>query len=421
MKNDPLAKYRTDVLFLPMGFNPLPNYVAGMLLTKPASTVYLLYSRGKNGAKVIESSWNAANWVSKALRDKKKEIKVFPIDVEESNKTDIEKKVRDLLGHPKFPGGRVGVNYTGGTKPMSTHAYRTIEQFAIEKKWREKPIFSYLDPRELALRIEMGATGDFVRVIHHPEVSLTLEGLLRIHDCEFKKNGINHEIKHSRLARAIAEVHSTKDGFESWNGWLESAKISGRLRALPPSDNAHLKPVWIVLQEICGGQPAPETVVEKLNFNLESLTNWLEGGWLEDYAFEALFNAIKKILGSDVLAYCGKNLKAKQSQSRDLELDLAAVLGYQFFAISCKAGQAHKDKTKLALFEAYIRATQLGGDEARAGLVCCSQDPEAAQNDLVDAWDAEDKIKVFGMFDLMKLETKFLDWLETANKRRIVT
>jgi hypothetical protein len=420
MTNDPLSKYQTDALFLPVGFNPLPNYVAGMLLTKPESTVYLLYSRGKDDGKIIESSWEAAKRVEKALRDKKKELKVFLIDVEESDKTDIEKKVRGVLTHPKFPRGRVrvGVNYTGGTKPMATHAYRTIEQFA--QNWSEKPVFSYLDPRELALRIEIDATTDFIRVIQHPEVKLDIEGLLRIHDCKFKKNGINHEIKYSELARAIAEVHSTKSGFASWKEWLNP--LQGRLTALPPSTDANLKPVWAALQNICEGRVTLEVLADKLS--PENCASWLSWKWLENYAFEALSNSVKKILGSEVLPtlYCGKNLKAERSDSPDyLELDLAAVLGYQFFAISCKAGQLDKREAKLALFEAYVRATQLGGDEARAGLVCCSQSPKTIEDELAEAWDAEGKIKVFGMFDLMRLENRFFDWLEIANKRRIVT
>ena len=423
MPNDPLSNYRTDVLFLPMGFNALPNYVAGMLLTKPSSTVYLLYSYGKNGK---ESSRKVADWVSKALRDKKKDLKVIPIDVEESDKTDIEKKILQVLNHPKFPPGRVGVNYTGGTKPMATHAYRTIEQYGDndKKPWREKPIFSYLDPRELTLRIETGSSTDAIRVIHHPDVDLNLKDLLKIHDCQWnEKEWINHAIKHAGLARAIAEVHSTKLGFESWKKWLESAKDQGgRLINLPDSNNTHLEPVWTVLQNVCDDQPTPDALAQKLDLSLTSVVNWLQGDWLEDYAFQALSKAMQEILGAavSVNAYCGKNLKAKQSQIRKIELDLAAVLGYQFFAISCKAKDLGKTEDKLALFEAYVRAAQLGGDEARTGLVCCSTDPGAVEKDVADGWDAEGKIKVFGMGQLLNLKNEFQAWLETANKRRIV-
>ncbi|MGH7453939.1 MAG: Card1-like endonuclease domain-containing protein [bacterium] len=259
---------------------------------------------------------------------------------------------------------------------------------------------------------------------------MDLAGILQIHDYKFKENGINHEIKHSELASAIAKVHSSEAELKSWNEWLGSAKTKGRLTSLPPVNDTSLKPFWTVLQKICGERVTPEVLAEVLakklkNFSLGSLANWLHGGWLEDYAFEALQNAMKRIWGAAVQTdpYCGKNLKAEQNHSRDFELDLAAVLGYQFLAISCKAGQQqqYKGEAKLALFEAYVRATQLGGDEARAGLVCCSQAPKTIEDELADAWDAEGKIKVFGMFDLMSLENRFFDWLEVANKRRIVT
>jgi len=426
MTNTQLAQYQTDVLFLLIGFNPLPNYVAGVLLTKPKSTVYLLYSDDKNRR---ENSLKVANMVSKALRNKKKkdgqEITIWPISVDESKKKEIEKKVREILTHAKFPGGRVGLNYTGGTKPMATHAYRTIERFAVEKNL-EKPIFSYLDPRELALRIEVGDLSEMVRVIHHPAVCLSLGELLEIHAAEYKKDENKPDIHQSELAATLATVHNTKDGFKFWKDWLKEVKKNGNgLEELQSSSNQAVRQAGQILHDLCGGQPCLQVAAEKLKLSQGYFLGWLDGNWLEDYAFEALAYAMRGILGQQIAlrSYLDKNLLVtqdvmKQSPSRRLELDLAAVLGYQFFVISCKAQALDNKDAKLSLFEAYVRATQLGGDEARTALVCCSHDPTAVERELSEEWDAADKIKVFGMEHLMNLKAEFKTWLETANKRR---
>jgi hypothetical protein len=38
--------YRTDHLFLIVGANPLPNFVAALLLSKKGGTIHLLHSKG---------------------------------------------------------------------------------------------------------------------------------------------------------------------------------------------------------------------------------------------------------------------------------------------------------------------------------------------------------------------------------------
>ena len=41
--------YQTDYLFLLVGTNPLPNYVATLLLAKDNGTIYLVHSAGSHG------------------------------------------------------------------------------------------------------------------------------------------------------------------------------------------------------------------------------------------------------------------------------------------------------------------------------------------------------------------------------------
>lgn len=62
---------------------------------------------------------------------------------------------------------------------------------------------------------------------------------------------------------------------------------------------------------------------------------------------------------------------------RPFELDVVAVLGYQILVVSCTAN-ANPDLIKRKGMEAILRARQLGGDEARA-IVLCSAHPHDAQ------------------------------------------
>jgi hypothetical protein len=62
--------------------------------------------------------------------------------------------------------------------------------------------------------------------------------------------------------------------------------------------------------------------------------------------------------------------------------------------------------------EAYVRARQAGGDEARVGLVCVYKDPKALQEEIASDLDAAGKIRVFGQEDLIPLADRIKEWLD---------
>ena len=62
--------------------------------------------------------------------------------------------------------------------------------------------------------------------------------------------------------------------------------------------------------------------------------------------------------------------------------------------------------------EAYVRARQAGGDEARVGLVCIYKDVQALQAEIASDLDAGGKIRVFGQDDLVSLEDRIREWLD---------
>jgi len=92
------------------------------------------------------------------------------------------------------------------------------------------------------------------------------------------------------------------------------------------------------------------------------------------------------------------------------EFDVAAMQGYRLFAFSCTVS-AEKEKAKLKLFEAYVRAKQIGGDEAKVALVSGYPQPQKLFEEISEAWmESRNKIKIFGPQHLPNLETHLKDW-----------
>ncbi|MEA3395841.1 MAG: hypothetical protein U9R05_00065, partial [Chloroflexota bacterium] len=135
------------------------------------------------------------------------------------------------------------------------------------------------------------------------------------------------------------------------------------------------------------------------------------GEWLEHYVLAELL----KIAYDAQVHDCGMSLATDQSRGAsdfDFEFDVAALRGYQFFGISCTTS-SNKDKAKQKLFEAYIRARQLGGDEARVGLVCAYEKAYRFEAEVEQEWLAKGKIKVFGPRKWPYLAACLKEWLIT--------
>ena len=165
-----LSRYKTDCLFLPVGTNPLPNYVSSLLLVNEGGKVILLHSRGTGVfAKNIE----------KAIRDKKVPVAIEMWEIDEADGVRIIQKLKkEILPSLNAPSS-VGLNYTGGTKSMAVHAYRALENYAYEK---EIPaVFSYLDARTLSIIFILSDGSLSKREPVREKVKISVEELLALH------------------------------------------------------------------------------------------------------------------------------------------------------------------------------------------------------------------------------------------------
>ncbi len=398
---------KSDHLFLLMGENPLPNYVAAMLLTRTdSSTIYLLHSegeqrQGKTGEKTVLSTKQFAEFLQAVIKAEKPLVKVVLHGISEVDSKEIENKVREIVQHHKVM-GRVGFNYTGARKPMAIHTYKVLaERF-------DDAVFSYLDANRLEMRFDGISTP--YPVAH--ELQVKLKTLAALHAYEIKE--IKQTPKFPDLTHALADVHASNDGFDQWRAWL-------RCRPLTFLPNAPiLEPVINTLDILCGGKATPNLVAEAFGFDqLDSCYTWLLSGWLEELALEAIRknkspNQVKiHDYGISIKPIPHKSLKL--DNPKNFELDAATMIGYQLFAVSCIASKKEGGETKKHLFEAYVRARQLGGDEARVALVCLAENPSVLQDEIGRDWHPSHQIRVFGRDDLMNLTDAFYDWFTTAN------
>ncbi len=405
---DPLAAYRTEVLILLVGSNPLPNYVAAMLLSKPGGRIYLLHTT---------HTADIAKRLARRLNDDL-DIQPEQCEIDASDSSKIAAITEDLLELSLLPAGtQIGLNYTGGTKVMAVIVYDTIQD-----KYPEG-CFSYLDARSLKMAVSRdGGPPQFIPV--GDAVQPKLLDLLALHDYRLlKRDSSLRSTPHlPELCQVIAAIHKEKDSFAEWRSWLQAwDKDHSPLPDL--NKYSRLRPFMDALAgmvTISGDPTTDEQAVAALirpdddKKRLGSCVKFFNGEWLEEYTLVALIQADQEHqlgLGEQAIA-----LNLKRRNECDFEIDVMALRGYQLFVISCIATE-DRAKAKEHLFEAYVRARQIGGDEARIGLVCCVEKPGMLQQEVAQVWDAQGKIRVFGRADLLKLPEKFRLWFRDANNK----
>lgn len=115
---------------------------------------------------------------------------------------------------------------------------------------------------------------------------------------------------------------------------------------------------------------------------------------------------------------------ASSEKKTKFQFDVAFTRGHQLFAISCTT-ITDRSNCKQKLFEAYIRAQQLGGSEARIALVCCASPKDVSDlrtqisnvlKPKPDAVAQDTKITVFGRKDLPNLANKLAEWVKDNDR-----
>ncbi len=378
-----ISQYQSDSLFLLIGMNPLPNYVVYRLLAKPDCHVYFVHSD-----KTSQIADRLANVMDLPVNSWTK------IRVDESNAIDIFTKIY------KYAKGKskLGLNYTGGTKTMAVHSYRAIH--ATEPN----AIFSYLDARRLELIIDKEGTSS-IRLPVGLSVRLSIEALLTLHGRTPDK--LNRDPFQPDFCRELVTIPRTElrkwcdDNLRSGSGTALKKKQDPKTE-LPPFEN--LSKYW-------NGCKTMGELTALWGEKIGSIARWFDGKWLEHYTLWAVQQVSNECEVHDAVW----NLEPKKGK---FDLDVAALRGYQLFAISCTTVSS-KSIIKQKLFEVYVRAHQLGGDEARVGIVCFapennpSGNPARIKEEIEEQWDAEGKFRVFGEEDLPHLTDRFKDWFNS--------
>lgn len=386
-----LKDYQPDHLFLLMGSNPLPNYVASLLLGQNNPQLYLVHTT---------ETEHIANNLAKNLPND------LPtptyIQVDNANANNIYNKVEVYAKKCK---GQIGLHYTGGTKAMAVHAYRAIENTGQDFT------ASYLDSKTLSLLIDQPGRNSITKPVGLG-VKPSIKQLLKLHGYKLKNSFTTMPLM-PKLFESLVQIPANE--LNNWcytnlkeeRNFKTQLKNKTNLRKVDLSSEI-LKPLhtnYVNLNTL-------EELEKEVDYRIDKLAKFIDGKWLEHYVLDKIKQLEKSY---PIHEYA---LSVKPDGTRSFELDIVALQGYQLFAISCTT-DARKSLIKSKLFEAYIRARQIGGDEAKVAVVCYApkndrySNPQRIQQELEDAWhETKGNIRVFGEEHIPNLSQHLATWFQ---------
>ena len=151
--------------------------------------------------------------------------------------------------------------------------------------------------------------------------------------------------------------------------------------------------------------PASGSTTKDQEEDLKQMDAFFNGIWLEYAAYAAFKEVLDKVKcnsgGRRDNFQLFHNVYVRQQGTkradRHFELDVVAVLGYQVVVISCSV-TSRISTVKQKAMEAYHRARQLGGAEARAVVLCLAtyEDAERVEKELEDETGTERPLQVWG-------------------------
>jgi len=379
-------QYQSAHLFVLVGANPLPNYVAIRLLRPSNGHVYLIHT--------TETETIAERICQVTGLELGQSATLIGVNTASTSQM-VSAIERHAKGKPAL-----GLNYTGGTKRMVVAAQQAIRNGA--QLYQVVPIFSYLDARTLQFYIEK--EGDNTHILPAATaVYPSFEELLKLHG--FTANQPPTKPMAAHVDGFYCDLMKTPH--RAFREWWNQAKhgMGGRTGeiVLPQDDRlAPLSTYWKGMRDISALAAHWQTTVWELSA-------WLNNMGLEDYT---LWSLQQKQTETQV-GYTAMNIMPVEL---GFEFDVIALRGYQLFAISC-ANANDKETIKLKLFEVFVRARQMGGDEARIAVVCRApahdenRTPGAIEDEIRREWDREGKIRIFGEEHLPDLPTHLAEWV----------
>jgi len=359
-------------LILLVGSNSLPNYIAAKVIMKRYKD-----DDKKKIDKIILIHTKETKKVADRLQAKLKVkygIEINPIFLKSGfDINSIRNSVKEILKGSHL-------NYTGGTKIMSTQIYHLWKELNPESNEA-----TYVDDLHSKIIYDNGISIDI-------EIELNKEEIIRLHNITIKEERQEDIIFSDENIKQMAELffrkpRISKDLYNLFTNDGQDIKFDEFKKHPTEEDKRPRSEQYLTLIKDENLEFTFVPINDKENFS--EIVKFFRGVWLEHF----VANKIKEM---KLITSVHTGLKGR-IYDREFEVDVLAIKKHRLYCVSCTLS-SELDRCKLKTFEIIMRSRQLGGDLARCALVCTADPKDVAdlEKDVEFAWEAPNKPKIFG-------------------------
>lgn len=392
---------KSDVLFLIVGTNPMPNVISIVNRLKENGQLYLIHSH-EDDTKF--STEKIAKELIKILNEKFNCMKVKSIAVDKLKETSMIFELKNRFSELNVGSDdnkTIELNYTGGTKLMSSTIYGYFKRKL--RKENNDIILSYLDSEKDIFVYEEMQNGE-VRVveekIEEQKISkmFTIKNIINSHGLNYDKD--KTDIKFLNVALDIYTKFEALTLDEKYI-WLKEMNIilGDYFKNKKQGDN-HL--IMEFLQKYSN-----HSEIEQIkDLKIKEAIDYLIGESLEEYIFYIL-QSLKNDREIDDFIW------SYEQQITDImaniEIDFVIIKDTKNYLLSVTLCE-EESECKLKLYEAKTRGEQLSGDETRIGFICLYKS-YLELRELLDEDINYSKNLVIAIDNFTGVRNKILQWI----------
>ncbi|WNY23871.1 hypothetical protein MmiHf6_11940 [Methanimicrococcus hongohii] len=431
-------------LYLTVGTDPVSNYAVAdfFLENQNLKTIHFIHST-EDSENNIQSTEPFAAHLKSVLDKKAGDTRIFLHGIRIKDSFSIHKDIQNILSD--FESSEksdlknvqtiqnVHLDYSGGTKEMALHSYETFKDVL-----GERVTFSYYDSRRNRLKedSELGEPVDSVFL--GDKVEIDFADLFELHGYSIIENEEHSGFVFSvEFFKEFLDALQDRENFENYLDWrdyffsvypdsrkVEPAENKVKLSDLLPPEFPISKvlekmilkihdemPEYSFLEEKGGEYYLKTDVSNKQTDKLIETRKYIVGRWFEQYVYVVLK---ENLLEKEIISSLDLNIMI-QSATKNFEIDVAMIKGYEFFGVSCTTDKT-QSLCKSKGFEILHRTKQIAGEDSKAILMTFMNEENTAEIDADLSDLLEDRLLVLGRDDLFPKEKfcqKIVDFLSS--------
>lgn len=422
------------MLYLIIGRNPLPNLIAASTRVKVNGKITCIITGGEDGTESIYTN------LKKVIEEKNKGINLNYVTVSTSDWDNDQKRLREEFEKSINDREVFELNFTGGTKVMSSSACYIFKEVCEEKG--ADGILSYIDGEkemifnESTLKSKWNYKHEDLKKLDET-FHITLNDIVNVHmgneHIEYNEKPYD-ELLGEKIFNYFVDCDSDK--WRKGIDFLEQFYFDDYKKLVEKvehknDDKRDSKTIEIINKMKENGTAFDKKLNifedvsdiddlaiknKKINFRFIEA---IRGKWFEDYIFKIMLELKSENVIEDVANSFQLFKKNKNGNKGDthFEVDLVAYRKYRLFSISITSQEKECDAKK-KLYEIKLRGKQLGGEENKIVFISLCPESQPLVDECRNVWDGDElkNILIIGVDKFKNIKNELKDFILGVNE-----